>query len=358
MNVSFGKYLVAIAIIAGAALAVPLPVMAADTIRIRLAVDEDPIVPRLAQSLGYFRDEGIEIVPVKVEDFSHEDYLLQEPLVKGQIDAVYHWFNHAVFGARHNLPIKAVMVLNDAPGMTIMVANRVKNQVRSAADFKGRKVAEGASYGTKSLITNYLARKAGLPPHSYTPVMVESEGRQQAVIKGLAQGEVDVMTFQEPITSALLATKLVTPLYDLNSGDSTAKVLGTTWPAQSILMAPAYIDAHPDAVQRLVNAFVRTMRYVNSHSADEIIAALPATYFEGKDRAAESSYIRQTLPTFAKHGYAFSPEAVRVVVDAIQTFDFDDSEEGRWRATAENDRIDPAQLYTNRFVVAAMRAIK
>ena len=33
--------------------------------------------------------------------------------------------------------------------MTIMVANRVKDQVKDAADFKGRNVAEGAGYGTK-----------------------------------------------------------------------------------------------------------------------------------------------------------------------------------------------------------------
>lgn len=358
MNIRFLINLIAVVALACGSLVMALPATAAQTIKVRLAVDEDPIVPRLAQSLGYFEKEGIEIVPVKVEDFASEDYLLQEPLVKGQIDAVYHWFNHAVFGARHNLPVKAVMVINDAPGMTVMVANRVKDQIHSAADFKGRKVAEGAGYGTKSLITGYLAHKAGLPAHSYTPVMVQQEGRQQAVVEGLKQGEVEVMTFQEPLTSALLATKLVSPLYDLNSRRSTAEVLGAPWPAQSILMAPAYIDAHPDVVQRLVNAFVRTMRYINAHSADQIVEALPRSYFQGKDREAEVKYIRNTLSTFAKDDYSFSPQAVRLVVDAIQSFDFDQSEEGRWRATAENPRIDPEQLYTNRFVTAAMKTIR
>ena len=66
----------------------------------KLAIDEDPIVIRLASSLGYFKQEGIEIVPVKVESFEAEDYLMQNPLIKGQIDASYHWFNHTLFGAR------------------------------------------------------------------------------------------------------------------------------------------------------------------------------------------------------------------------------------------------------------------
>src|SRR5438552_11337047 len=231
------------------------PGRAADKLtQVRMSIDEDPIVLRLADGLGYFKQEGIEIVPVDLEKIAKYDYLMQEPLLKGQIDASYHWFNHTIFGARHNLPIKAVMVINDAPGMTVMVANRVKDKIHSAADFKGKNIAEGAQYGTKSVITGYLAKKAGVAPGSFTPVMVESEGRQEAVLKGLKEGKVDVMTFQEPITSALLESNMVSTLYDLNSKESTTKVLGAAFPAQSLLMAPKYIEAHPDTVQHLVNA--------------------------------------------------------------------------------------------------------
>src|SRR5260370_23149911 len=97
--------------------------------------------------------------------------------MKGQLDASYHWFNHAVFGARHGFPIKAAMLFNDAPGMTIMVANRVKDQIRSVADFEGRNVAEGAGHGTKNVSTNHPTSKGGLPPSSYTPVMLRQPRR-------------------------------------------------------------------------------------------------------------------------------------------------------------------------------------
>jgi NitT/TauT family transport system substrate-binding protein len=335
------------------------PAAAAESpVEVRMSIDEDPIVPRLAQSLGYLRREGIELIKVKVEDFAADDYLLQDPLIKGQIDASYHWFSHAVFGARHELPVTAVMVFNDAPGMTVMVANRVRQEIRSAADFKGKNVAEGAGYGTKSLLTSYLTRRAGLPLHSYTPVMLEHEGRQEAVIQGLKQGKVDVMTFQEPITSALLETGMVSTLYDLNSRESTTKALGAAWPAQSLLLSPAFIKAHPDTVQHLVNAFVRTMRFINSHTAEQIIEKLPADYFAGKDRRTQLEYLHNTLPTFAKGDYSLSAAAVRLVIDSIQTFDFDDSEEGRWRRTAGTARIDAGQLYDNRFVKKAMKEIE
>jgi NitT/TauT family transport system substrate-binding protein len=358
MNTHTPRLLLAAALlIAGGACV--LPVLATDKpTPVRMSIDEDPITIRLANSLGYLRQEGIEIVPVDLEKLAGEDYLMQEPLMKGQIDASYHWFNHAIFGARHGFPIKAVMVFNDAPGMTVMVADRVKGEVRGVADFKGRRVAEGAGYGTKAVITNYLTGKAGLPPHSYTPVMLGKEGRQEAVIQGLKDGTVDVMTFQEPVTSALKGTKMVSVLYDLNSKESTAKVLGAAFPAQTLLMSPRYIAAHPDTVQHLVNALVRAMRYINTHSADEIAAQLPADYFAGKDRAAEVQLIRDTLPTFAKGDYSFSPAAVKLVTEINVTSDFDKSVEGQWRATGDKAKVHPAGLYDNRFVQKAMKEIK
>ena len=324
---------------------------------VRMSIDEDPIVIRLAESLGYFQREGLNLVRVDLERLGVHDYLIQEPLVKGQIDAAYHWFNHAIYGARHGFPIKAVMLFNDSPGMTILVANRLKDQIHSAADFKGKRVAEGAGYGTKSVITNYLATKAGLAPGSYTPVMTGKGARQQAVISGLKQGGVDVMTFQEPVTSALLDTGMVSTLYDLDSRESTSRVLGAPFPAQSLLMSPGFIQDHPETAQRLVNALVRTMRFINAHSAEEIAAKLPADYFAGKDRDAEIRLIRSTLPTYAKGEYSFSPAAVQLAVEINLSSNFDQSEEGRWRATGDKSRVSANQLYTNAFVSKALQQI-
>src|SRR6478609_2159459 len=129
------------AVLLAAASALPIAASAAPA-KVRMSIDESPIVLHLGQSLGYFEQEGLEIVPVDVEKLTGEDYLFQEALVGGQIDAAYQWFNHAIFGARHGFPVKAVMLFNDAPGMKVLVANRVKSEIRSAADYKGRRVAE------------------------------------------------------------------------------------------------------------------------------------------------------------------------------------------------------------------------
>jgi len=100
-------------------------------IKVRMSIDEDPIVVRLAESLGYFEQEGIELQRVDVEKITGEDYLMQEPLAKGRIDAAYCWFNHAIYGARHGFPVQAVMLFNDAPGMKVW--SRIGQRVGSPA---------------------------------------------------------------------------------------------------------------------------------------------------------------------------------------------------------------------------------
>ncbi len=325
---------------------------------IRMTVDEEPIVVTLTESLGNFAREGIEIVPIDLEKLTGEDYLMQEALVKGRIDASYHWFNHAVYGARHGFPIEAVMLFNDSPGMKVLVANRVKDQIHGVTDFKGRNVAEGAGYGTKSVITHYMARKAGMPEHAYTSVVLQKEGRTEAVIQGLKDGKVDVMTFEEPVVSQLMATGLVSPLLDLNSRATTEKLLGAPFLAESLLMSPQYVKAHPETTQHLVNAFVRTMRFVNSHSTDEVIAALPASYFKDGDRAATVDLIRKTISNLAKDDYSFPDASVRMVAEMNTSSNFDTSGEGKWRAGGDKTKVHPDALYTNHFVDEAMKEIK
>jgi len=349
-----------VAVLAGALLAMTLaPLHAVEKLTtVRMTVDEDPIVMRLAQSLGYFREEGLQIQLVDIEKIAPNDFMMQKPLNDGVIDASYHWFHHTVFGARQGVPVKAVMVMNDAPGMTILVARRLQDQIRSAADFKGRKIASGAEYGTKSVLTHYLARKAGVPDHSYRLVNTATEGREEAVLAGLKGGQVDVMTFEEPMASVLLSTQQVSVLYDLNSRASTQQALGAAYPAQSLLLAPQFIAEHPQTVQHLVNALVRTMRYINAHGAEQIAASLPADYFANKDRATEIQAIGKSLPSFAHGDYSFKRADVQLIVDSIAGYDFGSEEEGRWRTGGDSSKVKVENLYDNTFVVRAMQQFK
>ncbi len=354
MNLSLVSLRRLAAVLACGFLATLLSAAAPVTVRLS-AIDR--LLTDLGTSLGYFDREGLAVEIVKVETISPEDYLMQEPLVNGRLDASYHWFHHVVFGNRHNLPLKAVLKVCDSPGMKVLVASRVKDQVKSGADFKGRNIAEGAGYATKSMLMNLLARQGGLTDTSYTPVNQEVEGRLENILKGLKDGRVDVMAFMEPMTSSLEASGQVTVLYDLTNRAGTIKAIGQEWLAQSVFVSDNFIAAHPDIVQRLVNAYVLTLRYVNAHTADEIAAQLPVAYFAGKDRATEVTRIRKFLTNVARDDYSFSAEAAQFALDTLLVSKFDESDEGKFRRTGD-PKITANSLYTNRFVEKAMKEIK
>lgn len=325
--------------------------------QVRLTGQESTFIPHLALGLGNFEREGLSVELVNDINQPHH-YMMQAALDSGEIDASVHWFQHVLYGIANGAPVVGVMVLNDAPELTIMVANRVKSEIRSATDFKGRNIAEGAGYATKSILTNYLASRAGLPVGSYTPVMAESEGRREAVLKGLREGAVDVFAFQEPMTSAIAETGLTSILYSLTTREATVAALGDTFFAQSLFVSPRFIEQHPERVQRLVNAFVRTLRFINSHTPREIVENLPASYFDGKDPAAEERKIANKLGSCARNDYRFTRGGVQLVIDALQSAPFDSSEEGQFRARVKQlGNVDPTTLYTNRFVERAMESI-
>lgn len=350
----FPALLAGVTALAPAALAKapPLPV------KVKMSIDETPIVPLLAKSLGFLALEGVEIQPVSIESFAPNDFEMQKPMREGRIDVAYHWFNHAVFGARHGLPITAVMVFNDAPGMTVLVENSKLVTIRSPADFGGKVIASGAGYGTKSLITHALAARHGSGSTAYRSVFTATQGREAGIMGGLKDRTVDVVVSEEPFTGTVRASGLATPLIDLTSGASTRAALGAPWPAQSLLMSPTFLRKNPKAAQRVVNAFVRTMRWINTHSAEEIAARLPESYFAGHDRAARIAQLRATLPGFARGDYRLSPQGATLVIDAISAYPFDASASGKWRSGAVVARVKPQVTYDNSLVERAMGRIR
>lgn len=319
---------------------------------------EVSILPELTLALGNFAKEGVKAKLIDDTDYPGPDYLMQAALNKGQVDVSVHWFQHVIYGDAHGQPTKAVMLLNNAPGLTVMVANRVKDQVRSAADFKGLKIAEGGGYATKSMVVNLLTSRAGLPRGSYTPVFTAAEGRVEATLKALAVGDVDVIAFREPQASAIMASGQVTPLYRMMDAEGTRKVLGAELPAQAVFTSTKYLQQHPDRVQRVVNAFVRTMRFMNTHTPEEIVARLPDSYFKDTDRATVTRTLAANMDTYTKGRYGFTPEGVRLERALVDNAPFDESEEGIWRRESQHLKVPDSELYTNAFVDKAMSKIR
>ena len=325
------------------------------------------LVPELAVGLGYFEQEGIDVEMVNVMNYRDEDFYSTELLNDGTIDAEICWYQRVVFGIGNGQPAQAVFLIEDSPHLTISVADRLKDQIKGAADFKGRTIADSAGFSTRRYLTDVIIAQAGLPPDSYTPAPAELSAKLPLLTAALKAGQVDVVSCMEPMTTGLLATHLVTPLYDLSTAEGTRAALGDIWPARCLYLAPKYIQAHPDRVQRLVNVFVRTMRFINTHSAEEIIAKMPPGYFApdinndlwAEYKQGKTAEIAKVLPGMTHGDYSIPPSAAKLACTVLFHTDFDGSPEGIYRRNAaKSGKVQPEMTYDNRFVEAAMKEIK
>ena len=354
-----------------APLALPGPSRAATPERFTVRLAPMPgighLVPELARGLGYFREAGIGVETINVMNYIDDDFYSTRLLNDGTIDAEICWFHRTIFGIGNGEPARAVFLIENSPHMTILVANRVRDRIHGARDFKGRKIADAGGFETKHYLTDYVLARAGLPPDSYTPAPADWLQKPDELIAALQAGKVDVISSMEPLTSRLLATKLVTPLYDLTNAAGTRAALGNVWPARCLYLAPRYIEAHPDRVQRLVDVFVRTMRFINAHGAGAVVARMASGYFApdvsndvwADYKKAKTDEIAKVQPGLTHGDYSIPPSAAKLVTDVILRTPFDDTAEGRYRrAAAQSGKVRAKMTYDNRFVERAMREVQ
>lgn len=368
MNKSFS--LVATTLLAGVLL-VPAASAASDRIKIKLAPMPGiaQLVPKLAAGLGYFEDEGLEIELVAVMDHHEVDWRSTELMANGTIDAEICWFHRVVYGIGNGHPAKAVVLLEDSPGMKILVANQVKDRIKGAADFKGRRLSASAGFSTKRYLTEYVASRhgVGLQDVTFLPDTFQSGQPAGKIVQAIKNGEADVLSIMDPTLGGIEASGAMTTLYDLTNRAGTTQALGDIWPARCLYVSPALLRDRPDAVQKLVNAFVRAKRFIDTHSVDEIVARLPLTYFDPHKtnhdwqeyKAAEKEKIRRALPTFTQGDYSVPPSAAAFATKLTLSADFDQSPEGKYRLAARNGvKVVPEDTYDNRFVQQAMKQFK
>ena len=115
----------------------------------------------------------------------------------------------------------------------------------------------------------------------------------------------------------------------MNAGIATDRAMPTVW-----------VNSHRDKVQKLVNAFVKTLQYINSHSADEIASMMPSAYHAG-DKAMYVKALAQSKTMFTADG--FMPQSgPTTVLKVLQGFD----------KNVQGKDIELAKTYTNEFVAA------
>ncbi|HAM28075.1 MAG TPA: ABC transporter substrate-binding protein [Microbacteriaceae bacterium] len=242
------------------------------TVRIMVGgIDKQIYLPyELADRLGLYKKYG-----VNVELSTEQDGGVgaEDAMVSGQVDFAGAWYNHTIELQPKGKEVIDVVQLSGAPGERLMCT--AKSGVKTAADIKGKNMGVTDLGSGTDKLTQFIAHQGGLKQTDYQTVAVHAGATAIAALK---QGAADCVMTTQPTVTALTSQKIATTAFDLATTAGAEKALGGAWPAAGLLGQASWVNSHKDATQRVVNALVATMHWINEHSAAEIAAKLPPEY--------------------------------------------------------------------------------
>ncbi|HEX8954699.1 MAG TPA: ABC transporter substrate-binding protein [Burkholderiaceae bacterium] len=289
---------------------------------------------KLAEQLGYFKEQGLEVeLQSEPSGVNAEDELLA-----GAAQGVVGFYDHTIDLQAKGKVVESVVQFSQAPGEIELVSSKLANQIKSPADFKGKALGVTGLGSSTNFLTQFLAIQSGVKNSEFTTLPV---GSGTTFIAAIKQGKIDAGMTTEPTASRLVKTGDAKVLINLCSPEETQKALGGLYPAASLYMQTAWVNAHKEQVQKLANAFVKTMKFIASHSAEDIAAHMPADYYAG-DKAAYVAALNNSKAMFTADG-KMPASGPATVLKVLLAFD----------KTVQGKTIDLSKTYTTEFVSAA-----
>ena len=284
----------------------------------------------LAQRLGYFKEQNLDVT--LIDEASGQSS--EEQVLTGNVDAASGSYNHTQEVQPKGKFLESVVQLQRAPGEAEVVKADLAGQITSASDLKGKNlgVTELGS-GTQTLTMAIIGRQ-GITSDQVHFIPV---GAGDTFLAGMRQGKIDAGMTTEPTISRAVNTGVGKVLVDLRTPESTRAALGGDYPFISVFMSVDYVNSHKDTVQRLVNAYVKTLKYVAAHTAAEITDQMPQDYYKA-DKAAYIAALDGQKASFTPDGRM--PASGPQVVNDIET---------KYVPSMKGTTVDLSKTFTNEF---------
>ncbi|GAB3628229.1 ABC transporter substrate-binding protein [Pandoraea terrae] len=288
----------------------------------------------IAERLGYFKQEGLE---VEISDFAGGSKALQA-LLGGSADVVSGAYEHTIALQAKNQYIRAFVLQGRAPQIVFAVSNKTMPNYKSLADLKGKKIGVTAPGSSTNIMANFVLAKAGIKPNEVAFVGV---GASSGALAALRSGNIDAMVNLDPVITMLERDKEVRIVSDTRTLKETQAVFGGNMPAGCLYSTDSFIQKNPNTTQALANAMVHALRWLQTAGPSELIKTVPESYLLG-DRALY-------LDAWSRVKEAISPDGLipadgpATALRTLQAFD----------ETVRGKQIDLSKTFTNEFAKKA-----
>jgi NitT/TauT family transport system substrate-binding protein len=288
----------------------------------------------LALRLGYFRDEGLD---VKISDFAGGSKSI-EALVAGSVDVVGGSYENTLFLQAKGVDLKAVVLLTDRFGLVFALNKHLAANYKSPKDIKGLKIGVTAPGSAVSNALEIILAKDGLKGDDVSMIGI---GGGPSAIAAMKSGQIDGLVLSDPAIGRLEADGVITSIVDSRDESGQTYLYGGPNANSSVLVRASFAKERPEIVQSFVNATVRTLKWMNGATLEEILAAVPPDFYAG-DKEIYAHSLARNREGFTKDGH-LTPALAAVTLKAV-------ANSGRLNGT---DKLDVARTLDDSFWLRA-----
>jgi NitT/TauT family transport system substrate-binding protein len=282
----------------------------------------------LAQQLGYYAQQGLD---VQLSD-EPAGVNAETDMVAGQIDAVVGFYDHNIDLQAKGKSTEAVVQMLQVPG-EVELCRSDEPGITSPADWRGKSLGITDLGSSTDFLTKYLAVRNGVPVSQ-----IHEQGVQagNTFIAAMRHRNIDCGMTKEPTVSQLVDSGQARIILDSRTLAGSRAAFGGAYPATSLYMTTDYVHSHKDIVQKLANAYVETLHWIQTHTAEQITDRMPADYYAGTGKAAYVTALQREKGIYDPNGMmpadgpatclavlsAFNPDVRGVDLSRTYTNDF------------------------------------
>lgn len=262
----------------------------------------------VAKTKGFFEDEGIRIGDPLMGPGSR----IREALAAEEIDFADLGTLTYLVGRGKGLPQTVVFEYFTKEIFSLFVPTRLKNEIKSVADLKGRKVLVNALGAASHVAGLAMIRKAGLKDSDVVFLGVGAGGDPATWISQVESGNFDAGVTWEPTSSYLISRQAAFPLVDIRDNATHEKWIGKNASSMILVVSNNAIAKRPEIIQRVVRALKKATEFIQKHSASEV-AAVTANGFK-MDPAILAKVLEPIKDNFSPDG-SISRSGIALEVD-------------------------------------------
>ncbi|MDO9405803.1 MAG: ABC transporter substrate-binding protein [Polaromonas sp.] len=345
-----GQYLsrrgfVRVAALAAAAIGVPMPQAQTkvEKARVTIAVGGKSALYYLpltiAEQLGYFKAEGVDVV---INDYPGGSRAVQA-LVAGSVDICSGAFEHTIHLQAQNRAVRSFVLQGRAPQIAFGVSTKAMADYRTAADLKGKRIGVSDPGSSTNMLASLVISRAGLKPADVSFVGV---GTTESALTALRTGQIDAISNTDPVMTMLEQKGDVRIISDTRTIKGTLEIFGGSMPAACLYAPQEFIQKNPNTAQALANAIVHGLKWLQTAGPGDIIKAVPESYFLG-DRALYLASFNKVRESISLDGI-LPEDGPRTALRALASFD----------PQVKPERIELGKTFTNEYARRAKEKFK